>query len=601
MRLRGSVSCVLLLLAGACSSSGSTPVPVDAAAPCHPEEAPLAAPTRVVPRWAFSPWISKDISTGPDTYAFVDGFRERDIPVGAVVLDSPWETHYNTFVPNPKRYPEFPKMVTDMHGRGVRVVLWITSMVNSTGLDFEPGGDTYVGASPNFAEGERCGYFVNDADQYFWWKGRGAAVDFFNARARTWWHGQQDGVLGAGIDGWKLDFGESYVKKDVLTTAQGEVPHQAYSEKYYEDFLAYGQAKRGKDFVTMVRGWDESYDFKGRFFAKKEHAPIAWMGDNRRDWVGLIDALQEMFVSAKAGYQVMGSDIGGYLDHDDKNLTGPEIPFDPVNFAKWTATSAMTPFMQLHGRGNFAPWTVPARAEEVVVSYKYWAKLHQALVPFFVSTQAAALAGGAPMVQPVGDEGAWSGDYRYHLGGAFLVAPLLDGTGARNVTLPPGRYYDFYDHRALDGGSTVSFTDGGDIGKIPLFVREGAIVPLDVVDAANALGDERSKGALTVLAYPGATLSRFTLREEDDAAVELTAQATVAESTLTVAPSRRAVRARIRSEVVPTAVAIDGASATLFPTREAWSAAPEGAYYDVAAKAVWVSAAAGKGRIVVTR
>jgi len=38
------------------------------------------------PRWAFEPWISKDISTTADTYAFVDGFRERDIPVGAVVL-----------------------------------------------------------------------------------------------------------------------------------------------------------------------------------------------------------------------------------------------------------------------------------------------------------------------------------------------------------------------------------------------------------------------------------------------------------------------------------------------------------------------------------
>jgi alpha-glucosidase (family GH31 glycosyl hydrolase) len=53
------------------------------------------------------PWISKDISTRDDTRAFVAGFRERDIPVGVVVLDSPWETNYNTFVPNPTRYPDF--------------------------------------------------------------------------------------------------------------------------------------------------------------------------------------------------------------------------------------------------------------------------------------------------------------------------------------------------------------------------------------------------------------------------------------------------------------------------------------------------------------
>jgi alpha-glucosidase (family GH31 glycosyl hydrolase) len=428
-----------------------------------------------------------------------------------------------------------------------------------------------------------------------------SAVDFFNSRARTWWHRQQDTVLDAGIDGWKLDFGESYVKRDTLKTAQGEVAHQAYSEKYYEDYLAYGQSKRGKDFVTMVRAWDESYEHKGRFFAKKEHAPVSWMGDNRRDWVGLIDFLDHMFISAKAGYQVVGSDIGGYLDRDDKNILGPEIPFDPVNFAKWAATGAMTPFMQLHGRGNFTPWTVPARAEEVVASYKYWSKLHQAMVPFFVSTQAAALAGGPPMLEPVGEAAAWLNDYRYLLGGAFLVAPLLDGTGKRTVTLPPGRYYDFYDHTIAEGGSTVAFSDGGDIGKIPVFIRQGAIVPLDVVDAANALGDARSEGTITLLVYPGAALSRFTLRDEDDSAVELTAQATTTESTLTIANAKRAVRARMRSELAPTAVSIDGVNIPLLASRDAWSAAAEGAFYDAAAKAVWVSAAAGKSRIVITR
>ena len=55
------------------------------------EEPALAEPVRYTPRWAFTPWISKDLSDGPDTYAFVDGFKSRDIPVGVVVIDSlPW-------------------------------------------------------------------------------------------------------------------------------------------------------------------------------------------------------------------------------------------------------------------------------------------------------------------------------------------------------------------------------------------------------------------------------------------------------------------------------------------------------------------------------
>ena len=54
------------------------------------------------------------------------------------------------------------------------------------------------------------------------------------------------------------------------------------------------------------------------------------------------------------------------------------IPFDPLNFARWTAVGALTPFMQLHGRGNLTPWTVPDHADETVALYRYWAKLHHA-------------------------------------------------------------------------------------------------------------------------------------------------------------------------------------------------------------------------------
>jgi len=126
------------LLAGGCHQ---------AADPCAPPETAAdraAPPARHTPRWAFEPWISKDISDTDDTYAFVDGFAQRDIPVGVVVLDSPWETHYNTFVPNPTRYHDFDQLVADLHGRDMRIVLWITQMVNNYGMDFEVGGDTFA-------------------------------------------------------------------------------------------------------------------------------------------------------------------------------------------------------------------------------------------------------------------------------------------------------------------------------------------------------------------------------------------------------------------------------------------------------------------------
>jgi alpha-glucosidase (family GH31 glycosyl hydrolase) len=568
-RARGGALLALAIVAcssGDAASPSSAPLP-----PPRPEAGgcvradldDLPPPKPHTARWAFEPWISKDISDRTDTYAFVDGFKSRGIPVGAVVLDSPWETSYNTFVPRKERYPDLPGMIADMHAREVRVVAWITSLVNETSIDFEPGGDRYDGPAPNLDEGLRCKYFIDDGETYVWWKGKGASVDFFNPHARAWWHRQQDAVLRAGLDGWKLDFGESYVREPTVRTAEGDKPHQAYSERYYEDFLAYGRKARGDDFVTMVRAWDESYDLAGRFFARREHAPVAWMGDNRRDWVGLADALDEMFVSARAGYPVVGSDIGGYLDHDDKDLLGPVIPFDTLVFARWIAVGALSPFMQLHGRANLTPWTVPDHAEETVAIYKYWATLHHALVPYLYSLSEEAWAGGPPVLRPVGEPSSWRGDYRWTLGDALFVAPILDATGKRKVSLPDGaRWIDWWTGEPVAGGTTVDADFAADRARVPLYVREGSIVPLEIEDDVLGLGAVASRGARTVLVHPSGEGASFRLHE-DDAIVTIAAKRNAGVVTVDLSAAPKRTLLRIRAEQAPSSVTVDGAPAPL--------------------------------------
>jgi alpha-glucosidase (family GH31 glycosyl hydrolase) len=81
----------------------------------------------------------------------------------------------------------------------------------------------------------------------------------------AWWHRQQDRVLDAGIDGWKLDFGESYVRVPTVRTAAGPKPHQEYSEKYYEDFLAY---------AGRIPGFRDKKD-------RAAHAASAWRRAHR--------------------------------------------------------------------------------------------------------------------------------------------------------------------------------------------------------------------------------------------------------------------------------------------------------------------------------
>src|SRR5438876_4684333 len=81
----------------------------------------------LLPEWGYGFWKSRDVHEHQDVVLEdFDGCREYAIPVDAIVIDSPWETQYNTWVPNPHQFPDFAGMVQRMRSDGVRTVVWVT-------------------------------------------------------------------------------------------------------------------------------------------------------------------------------------------------------------------------------------------------------------------------------------------------------------------------------------------------------------------------------------------------------------------------------------------------------------------------------------------
>jgi alpha-glucosidase/alpha-D-xyloside xylohydrolase len=91
-----------------------------------------------------------------------------------------------------------------------------------------------------------------------------------------------------------------------------------------------------------------------------------------------------------------------------------------------------------------------------------------------------------------GDEYLWGRD--------LLVAPVVEkGAATRRLYLPRGRWIDFWDEQTIDGGREVERPV--DLATIPLYVRAGAVLPMDPVRQYTA---QPVTEPTTLVVYPGA-------------------------------------------------------------------------------------------------
>ena len=157
----------------------------------------LSAQTTPWPEFVFHHWVWEDESTQQSALQLVDDYKTHNIPVGAIIIDSPWETDYNTFDWDTSHFQNPQAMVDSFHSRNVKVIVWITTAIDTTAHELWHYADS-------------MGYFMKTSAGsgsaiIHWWKGYGSMIDFFNPNAVAWWKTLMDKTLALGIDGWKCD------------------------------------------------------------------------------------------------------------------------------------------------------------------------------------------------------------------------------------------------------------------------------------------------------------------------------------------------------------------------------------------------------------
>jgi alpha-glucosidase (family GH31 glycosyl hydrolase) len=273
---------------------------------------------------------------------------------------------------------------------------------------------------------------------------------------------------------------------------------------------------------------------------------------------------------------MLGSDIGGYL---------PGERSDEL-FVRWTQLGALSPLMENGGRGEHRPWKV---GREVLSTYRYYAKLHDQLVPYLYSAGVVAHRTGQPIIRDV-DRPA----RQYTLGEDLLVAPIVTPENQRDVRLAAGsRWHDYWSDDRIIAGPTV-VRQHAPLNQMPLYIRAGAIIPMQVDDGETGHGGGGSAGHLTLLVYPDGKSAR-TYHPDADRWLLISSEREAHGVTINIGAQTERYVLRIKEPTAPEVVQLDRADdgdsengLAPLPAWDAFDAAPEGWYYDDAANYLWV-------------
>ncbi len=459
--------------------------------------------------WAFGGFFWRDENESQaEVLADAKAIRDHDLPISAMWIDRPWATAHESFIMDPKVFPDPPDLVKSLHDQGFRLAFWSAPYLE------EKLGEPFEIAQKNH-------WFVEPS--VFLKFGR--LVDLTNPEATAHFSTLIQNAITLGAQGFKLDYGED-VQVGIagaalqFSFANGETEktmHHGYALAYHAPY-AKAVGGSGNGFILSRAGTygDQTLtttiwpgDLCNTFFTHREEVldpsgkPVKHVG-------GLPAAIIAGLSLSTSGYPFFASDTGGYRHGR---------PTKEV-FLRWAAYSALNPVMQTGGGSkNSNPWDFQVYEdghggksqfdEETVAIFRTFARLHIKLYAYFEPYARAARETGRPVTTPLGfayPELGVHPDFVYLLGDDLLVAPVHDATGKVTVVLPPGTWYDWWTGEARTG----TFTRDVALDEVALYAREGAIVALlrdtvDTLSPATTAGVDsfaNDPGVVTVRLYP---------------------------------------------------------------------------------------------------
>lgn len=515
----------------------------------------LTGEVPMMPLWSYGFIQSKERYKSQDeTVGVVKKYRELGIPLDCIIQD--WQYWGNNYLWNAMDFqnPAFsrPKeMIDEVHAMNAHMMISIWS-------SFGPATKPYraldkEGLLFNIETWPQSG--VEGWPPNMDYPSGVRVYDAYSSKARDiYWNYLNKGIFQLGMDGWWMDSTEP----DHFNHKKEDFDHQTAMGSFRSVRNAYPLMTVGGVYDHQRAETDDKRAIiltRSGFLGQQRYASNVWSGDVQSSW----DSFRKQ-VTAGLNYSLTGmphwnSDLGGFFagsyNTSWADNSAVKNPMYQELYVRWVQFGTFCPMMRSHGADvprEF--YWYGKKGEPVYDALVNAVKLRYALLPYIYSTSWDVSHNRSTFMRALfmdflGDKKAWNVTDEYMFGKAFLVAPVVhaqytpelvqkdlkenEGWGSDSKTeidkvvaadfaqaksmdvyLPAGtRWFNYWTNEVQEGGKNVTVETT--LGRIPLFVRAGSVVP---VGPDVQYSGEKAWDNLTVCVYPGAD-GNFTLYEDE--------------------------------------------------------------------------------------
>ncbi|HEY9165831.1 MAG TPA: TIM-barrel domain-containing protein [Candidatus Kryptonia bacterium] len=471
----------------------------------------------LAPKWSLGFWQSRErYQTQDQLLQVANEYRKLKIPFDNIVQD--WfywrEDQWGSMEFDSARYPNPLAMVDSIRAlhEHIMVSVWAKFYKGIANFDrMMDKGYLYKGNLD-----------LNNRD----WVGKGYLSTFYDAlnpdARKLFWKMIDEKLYPFGFDAWWIDSDEPDMQSNLPMETRKYLMDPTALGPGAEYFNAYAlEHCRGVYDGLMSENPDKRVFILSRsaYAGSQRYNVAVWSGDIGTTWQDMKGQIPAGLNLAMSGLPYWTFDIGGFaVESKFINAKGAALDEWRELLTRWYEFGAFCPLYRSHGQYPFREiFNVAPAGSRYYDAMVNVTKMRYQLMPYIYSLAGMVyfddytIMRGLVMDFP-NDKNVTNLSNEYLFGPSILVAPVTDYEArTKQVYLPSScGWYDLYTGKHHKGGRTLNVQ--APLDKIPLFVREGSIIP---VGPDIQYAEEKTDGAITIFIYAGKD-GRFTFYEDEN-------------------------------------------------------------------------------------